>query len=74
MPNNDTAGDAATAAETGKPYQAGTYQATVKGHNGDLTVVLQNTIDQFNESSITLNDAEFGRNAFAANILLTDHG
>lgn len=36
--------------------------------------VLQSAIDKFNEASTTLHDAEFGRNAFAENILLTDGG
>lgn len=41
------------------------------GMNG---AILQDTIDKFNQASETLNDPEFGRNAFADNILLTAGG
>lgn len=59
--------------ESGKVIKGETVAELAEKLDMDETV-LQDTIDQFNEASKTLNDTGFGRNAFAENILLTAGG
>lgn len=59
--------------DAGKVIKGETVEELAEKLDMDAAV-LQDTIDKFNQASTTLNDVEFGRNAFAENILLTAGG